>query len=150
PPGGQDLHQVADVQALRRRVEAGVEGHRPGGEVGAQRLRVGGVLDQTPPAQPVENVRHARDSPSPPHPPATRAGVACGGPATPGRVGRRGVRAMIRGGAGGWQYRRWRDRFYPPGLPQRLWLAHYATRFRTVEINSAFYRLPERDTFAAW
>ena len=57
---------------------------------------------------------------------------------------------MILVGTSGWQYRHWRDRFYPPGLPQRQWLAHYATRFPTVEINSAFYRLPERDTFAGW
>ncbi|MEV4201547.1 DUF72 domain-containing protein [Micromonospora globbae] len=57
---------------------------------------------------------------------------------------------MILVGTSGWQYRDWRDRFYPPGLPQRLWLEHYAERFATVEVNNAFYRLPERDTFAAW
>ncbi|MEH0936208.1 DUF72 domain-containing protein [Micromonospora psammae] len=57
---------------------------------------------------------------------------------------------MILLGTSGWQYRDWRDRFYPPKLPQRLWLEHFATRFATVEVNNAFYRLPERDTFAAW
>jgi uncharacterized protein YecE (DUF72 family) len=53
-------------------------------------------------------------------------------------------------GTSGWQYKDWRDRFYPAGLPQRLWLEHYATRFATVEVNNAFYRLPERDTFRQW
>jgi uncharacterized protein YecE (DUF72 family) len=53
-------------------------------------------------------------------------------------------------GTSGWQYRDWRGRFYPQRLPQRLWLEHYAAHFDTVESNAAFYRLPERDTFAAW
>jgi uncharacterized protein YecE (DUF72 family) len=39
---------------------------------------------------------------------------------------------------------------YPAGLPQRAWLACYAERFATVEVNNAFYRLPERETFARW
>ena len=53
-------------------------------------------------------------------------------------------------GTSGWQYRDWRERFYPRGLPQRLWLEHYADAFATVEINNAFYRLPERRTFEQW
>ena len=42
-------------------------------------------------------------------------------------------------GTSGWQYRHWRERFYPPGLPQRSWLEHYAKSFDTVESNNAFY-----------
>ncbi|MFY1670839.1 DUF72 domain-containing protein [Plantactinospora sp. WMMB334] len=57
---------------------------------------------------------------------------------------------MILLGTSGWQYRDWRDRFYPAGLPQRRWLEHYAEHFGTVELNNAFYRLPERDVFAGW
>jgi uncharacterized protein YecE (DUF72 family) len=53
-------------------------------------------------------------------------------------------------GCSGWQYRHWRDNFYPPGLPQSRWFDHYATQFDTVEINNTFYRLPEAETFAAW
>jgi uncharacterized protein YecE (DUF72 family) len=55
-------------------------------------------------------------------------------------------------GTSGWQYKDWRgeDRLYPPKLPQRLWLEKYAESFDTVEVNNAFYRLPERDTFAQW
>jgi uncharacterized protein YecE (DUF72 family) len=53
-------------------------------------------------------------------------------------------------GTSGWQYRHWRETFYPRGLPQNRWLDHYAERFATVESNAAFYRLPERETFVAW
>jgi uncharacterized protein YecE (DUF72 family) len=53
-------------------------------------------------------------------------------------------------GTSGWQYRDWRGRLYPDALPQRLWLEHYAERFAVVEINNAFYRLPEKNTFQGW
>ncbi|MDQ4068542.1 MAG: DUF72 domain-containing protein [Actinomycetota bacterium] len=53
-------------------------------------------------------------------------------------------------GTSGWQYRDWRGRFYPDGLPQSRWLEHYADRLRTVELNNAFYRLPDASTFAGW
>jgi uncharacterized protein YecE (DUF72 family) len=65
---------------------------------------------------------------------------------------------MLRIGTSGWQYRDWRPGrdadgtgyLYPARLPQRAWLEHYAARFGVVEVNNAFYRLPERDTFARW
>jgi uncharacterized protein YecE (DUF72 family) len=53
-------------------------------------------------------------------------------------------------GTSGWQYRDWRERFYPKGVAQRAWLEYYAERFRTVESNNAFYMLPKRETFQAW
>jgi uncharacterized protein YecE (DUF72 family) len=53
-------------------------------------------------------------------------------------------------GTSGWQYRSWKDRFYPRGLPQRAWLEHYVTRFPVVEVNNSFYRLPEEATFDRW
>ena len=53
-------------------------------------------------------------------------------------------------GTSGWQYRDWRGVLYPAGVPQRQWLEHYASQYATVENNNAFYRLPSRDTFAAW
>jgi uncharacterized protein YecE (DUF72 family) len=56
----------------------------------------------------------------------------------------------VRIGCSGWNYRDWRERFYPPGLPPRRWLAHYATRFDTVEVNSTFYRLARPPAVAAW
>lgn len=57
---------------------------------------------------------------------------------------------MIFIGTSGWQYRSWRGRFYPDRLPVRDWLDHYAARFSTVEVNNAFYRLPDRRVFATW
>jgi uncharacterized protein YecE (DUF72 family) len=56
----------------------------------------------------------------------------------------------IRIGCSGWNYRHWRERFYPKGLPQRLWFDFYAGHFDTVEINNSFYRLPKAETFEAW
>jgi uncharacterized protein YecE (DUF72 family) len=53
-------------------------------------------------------------------------------------------------GTSGWQYRDWRGVLYPPGLPQRRWLERYAGSFETVEVNNAFYRLPERSVFERW
>ena len=53
-------------------------------------------------------------------------------------------------GTSGWQYRDWRDVLYPKGVPQRLWLEHYARQFATVENNNSFYRLPPRETFESW
>lgn len=63
---------------------------------------------------------------------------------------RAGVDSRPRIGCSGWNYKTWRGRFYPPGLPVRSWLRHYATVFDTVEINNTFYRLPEAATFACW
>ena len=53
-------------------------------------------------------------------------------------------------GTSGWQYRDWRGRFYPPAVPQQLWLEHHAAAFATTEVNSSFYRLPAREVFEAW
>ena len=53
-------------------------------------------------------------------------------------------------GTSGWVYRDWRDRVYPPGLPQRAWLHHLSRRLATIEINASFYRLPSAETFEGW
>ena len=53
-------------------------------------------------------------------------------------------------GTSGWQYRDWRGTFYPDALAQARWLEHYARHFATVEVNNAFYRLPEASTFRSW
>jgi uncharacterized protein YecE (DUF72 family) len=56
----------------------------------------------------------------------------------------------VRIGCSGWNYKDWRDAFYPESLPQSRWLEHYATEFETVEVNATFYRLPTRETVANW
>jgi uncharacterized protein YecE (DUF72 family) len=53
-------------------------------------------------------------------------------------------------GCSGWNYRDWREDFYPPRLPARRWLECYAEHFDTVEVNTTFYRLPKRDAVAHW
>lgn len=53
-------------------------------------------------------------------------------------------------GCSGWQYRHWKENFYPAALPQKKWLESYAERFDTVEVNNSFYRLPTEKTFSDW
>ncbi len=53
-------------------------------------------------------------------------------------------------GTSGWQYKDWRDRFYPKGVAQTRWLEFFAERFQTVEVNNSFYHLPKAETFAKW
>ncbi|HEX2066850.1 MAG TPA: DUF72 domain-containing protein [Candidatus Thermoplasmatota archaeon] len=52
-------------------------------------------------------------------------------------------------GTSGWSYADWRQDFYA-GIPQAKWLAHFATRFPTVEVNNIFYRLPRREWVERW
>jgi uncharacterized protein YecE (DUF72 family) len=56
----------------------------------------------------------------------------------------------IRVGCSGWNYADWRGVLYPPGCPQRRWLARYAEVFDTVELNTTFYRLPSVDAVRGW
>src|SRR5687768_8463530 len=62
----------------------------------------------------------------------------------------RPMKASVRIGTSGWQYRHWAGSFYPAGLPQDRWLEHYVTHFGTVELNNPFYRLPEGSVFEGW
>jgi uncharacterized protein YecE (DUF72 family) len=56
----------------------------------------------------------------------------------------------VRIGCSGWNYDDWRGGLYPAREPRRRWLALYAARFDTVEVNSTFYGLPRREAVAAW
>ena len=56
----------------------------------------------------------------------------------------------VRIGCSGWQYKDWRERFYPKGCAQRNWLEFYSRAFGTVEVNSTFYRLANREAVARW
>jgi uncharacterized protein YecE (DUF72 family) len=53
-------------------------------------------------------------------------------------------------GTSGWAYSHWRGIFYPRDMPRTQWLAHYAERFCTVELNNSFHRLPSETAFRRW
>jgi uncharacterized protein YecE (DUF72 family) len=53
-------------------------------------------------------------------------------------------------GCSGFSYSSWVGPFYPKGTPQNKYLAHYATVFDYVEIDSSFYRIPNSLTAAKW
>jgi uncharacterized protein YecE (DUF72 family) len=44
----------------------------------------------------------------------------------------------------------WQGSFYPPEMQPREYLSHYATKFRTVEVDSTFYGTPNASTVTAW
>lgn len=53
-------------------------------------------------------------------------------------------------GTSGYNYPEWRGAFYPEKLPASKMFAYYAERFRTVEINYTFYRMPTPKTTEGW
>ncbi|MDF2940863.1 MAG: hypothetical protein K0R66_1505 [Gammaproteobacteria bacterium] len=53
-------------------------------------------------------------------------------------------------GCSGYQYKEWKGGFYPERLAQSKWLAYYAERFNSVEINSSFYRFPQASSLEKW
>jgi len=53
-------------------------------------------------------------------------------------------------GTSGYNYPEWRGSFYPEKFPTGKMLAYYAERFRAVEINYTFYRMPNAKTLAGW
>lgn len=53
-------------------------------------------------------------------------------------------------GTSGYAYEHWRGGFYPAGIKTDAMLGFFATRFRTVEVNNTYYRIPRRDVVARW
>jgi len=51
--------------------------------------------------------------------------------------------SKFRIGCSGYYYTAWKNKFYPPGLQPKNWLAYYSTVFNTVELNGTFYRTPK-------
>jgi len=56
---------------------------------------------------------------------------------------------MILLGTSGYSYPDWYGVFYPPGLERAKQLDYYVRQFKTVEVNSTYYRIPPPSTFAA-
>jgi len=53
-------------------------------------------------------------------------------------------------GCSGWSYDDWLGPFYPPGAPPGEFLERYARVFRTVEVDSSFYRAPTPFLVQRW
>jgi len=53
-------------------------------------------------------------------------------------------------GCSGWAYADWVGPFYPSGTPPGDFLARYARVFRTVEVDSSFYRPPAPFLIRRW
>jgi uncharacterized protein YecE (DUF72 family) len=53
-------------------------------------------------------------------------------------------------GTSGWSYDHWEGVLYPYGTPARARLDYYLLRYRTVEVNSTYYRWPADATFVSW
>jgi uncharacterized protein YecE (DUF72 family) len=60
--------------------------------------------------------------------------------------------ARIAIGLSGYSYKAWQgpDRFYPPDLKTAGFLSYYAARYRTVELDGIWYRLPTDKAVHAW
>jgi uncharacterized protein YecE (DUF72 family) len=50
----------------------------------------------------------------------------------------------------GWSYSFWKGSFYPQKTASKNFLAYYATRFGTVEVDSTFYRIPTAQALTNW
>lgn len=53
-------------------------------------------------------------------------------------------------GTSGYSYQEWKGNFYPEDLSEKRMLQYYGGRFRTVEINNTFYRMPNVALLEAW
>lgn len=53
-------------------------------------------------------------------------------------------------GTSGWSYKDWVGPFYPKATASADFLAFYAKKFQTVEIDSTFYRIPSTETVRKW
>ena len=66
------------------------------------------------------------------------------------KTGSDGKTRQIYVGCSGWFYWHWRGDFYPADLSTSRWFAHYAKRFKTVELNAPFYSWPTVATVESW
>jgi uncharacterized protein YecE (DUF72 family) len=58
--------------------------------------------------------------------------------------------ATLFAGTSGFAYPSWKPDFYPPKLPAKDFLRHYATKLNAVEINYTFRQLPKATTLENW
>jgi uncharacterized protein YecE (DUF72 family) len=58
--------------------------------------------------------------------------------------------ARLLAGTSGFSYPAWKPEFYPQDLPAKQFLAHYAGRLNSVEVNYTFRQLPSSKTLEGW
>ena len=56
---------------------------------------------------------------------------------------------VIYAGTSGYSFREWVGSFYPQKTPSRKYLAYYASRLNSVEVNHTFRRFPKPEIAAA-
>ena len=60
------------------------------------------------------------------------------------------AKSRLFAGTSGFSYPAWKPAFYPEKLAAAKFLAHYATRLNSVEINYTFRHLPSAKTLEGW
>ncbi|MEP6508803.1 MAG: DUF72 domain-containing protein [Gemmatimonadales bacterium] len=53
-------------------------------------------------------------------------------------------------GTSGYSFKEWKGSFYPDDVKADRMLGFYATKFKTIEINNTFYRLPKENVLREW
>ena len=67
-----------------------------------------------------------------------------------GKTKRAPSRGEIYAGCSGWAYSSWKPEFYPAAVLAKKFLAHYASRLNSVEVNYTFRSLPSASTVQSW
>jgi uncharacterized protein YecE (DUF72 family) len=60
------------------------------------------------------------------------------------------TRGEIYAGSSGWAYPSWKPNFYPASVPSKKFLAYYATRLNSVEVNYTFRAFPTAAMIDSW
>ncbi|EDM23816.1 DUF72 domain-containing protein [Caminibacter mediatlanticus TB-2] len=53
-------------------------------------------------------------------------------------------------GTSGFNYSKWKGKFYPDELLKSKWLEYYVKYFNSLELNSMFYKIPKEATIKSW
>ena len=61
-----------------------------------------------------------------------------------------GIPPAVLLGTSSWSAKDWEGVFYPEKTPSTDYIAHYARRLPTVEVDSSFYGRPSASTVDAW
>ena len=57
---------------------------------------------------------------------------------------------LVYSGCTGWSMKEWQGSFYPQNAKSQDFLRHYARQFNTIELNSTYYRIPDKKTVDRW